>query len=236
MKKGDVRKQQILETAERLFYQNGYENTSVQMILDEMNLSKGGFYHHFESKLSLLEAICVRKAEESYENVEQVVYDMDANALTKLNALLGRSGLFDQDSMDFIALMLQVAYREGSILLRERMKQASMARALTYMQVIISQGIREKVFYTPHREEIGKMLLMLGHNLTDEIASAIASDGPAHSIIGKVVSLLETYRHSIELILNAPYGSIVLYDVYKIVDMYCKIKGLITPPEFIVED
>lgn len=50
MKKGDARRQQILETAERLFYQNGYENTSVQAILDEMNLSKGGFYHHFESK------------------------------------------------------------------------------------------------------------------------------------------------------------------------------------------
>ena len=43
MKKGDARRQQILETAERLFYQNGYENTSVQAILDEMNLSMGGF-------------------------------------------------------------------------------------------------------------------------------------------------------------------------------------------------
>ena len=52
MKKGDARRQQILETAERLFYQNGYENTSVQAILDEMNLSKGGFYHHFESKMA----------------------------------------------------------------------------------------------------------------------------------------------------------------------------------------
>ena len=63
MKKGDDRKQMILETAERLFYEKGYEATSVQDILDALKLSKGGFYHHFESKLSLLEAIVEQKCE-----------------------------------------------------------------------------------------------------------------------------------------------------------------------------
>ena len=58
MKKGDVRREELLATAERLFYTKGYEKTSVQDILTEMNFSKGGFYHHFDSKLSVLEAIC----------------------------------------------------------------------------------------------------------------------------------------------------------------------------------
>ena len=58
MKKGDRRREEVIETAERLFYSRGYEKTSVQDILDEMHFSKGGFYHHFESKLQLLEAIC----------------------------------------------------------------------------------------------------------------------------------------------------------------------------------
>ena len=35
MKKGAIRQQQIIETAEKLFYQNGYEETSIQDILDE---------------------------------------------------------------------------------------------------------------------------------------------------------------------------------------------------------
>ena len=50
MKKGDLRRQAILDTAEALFFERGYEETSVQDILDAMELSKGGFYHHFESK------------------------------------------------------------------------------------------------------------------------------------------------------------------------------------------
>ena len=65
MKKGDARREQILRTAEKLFYANGYEQTSVQDILDEIGISKGGFYHHFESKLDLLDAICQQRAEQS---------------------------------------------------------------------------------------------------------------------------------------------------------------------------
>ena len=62
MRKGDLRREELLATAERLFYTKGYEKTSVQDILTEMNFSKGGFYHHFDSKLSVLEAICEQRA------------------------------------------------------------------------------------------------------------------------------------------------------------------------------
>ena len=64
MKKGDMRRGELLAAAERLFYTKGYEKTSVQDILDASNCSKGGFYHHFESKLSVLEAICEMRARE----------------------------------------------------------------------------------------------------------------------------------------------------------------------------
>ena len=62
MKKGDIRKLEYIQTAERLFCKNGYEATSVQDILDTLHTSKGSFYHHFPSKESLLSAMCVRRA------------------------------------------------------------------------------------------------------------------------------------------------------------------------------
>ena len=65
MKKGDLRRQAILDTAEALFFERGYEETSVQDILDAMELSKGGFYHHFESKMAVLEAVSARRARSS---------------------------------------------------------------------------------------------------------------------------------------------------------------------------
>ena len=62
VKKGDARREELLATAERLFYTKGYEQTSVQDIINEMHFSKGGFYHHFDSKLALLDAICEARA------------------------------------------------------------------------------------------------------------------------------------------------------------------------------
>ena len=52
LKKGDARRGELLAAAEKLFYTKGYENTSVQDILDAVGFSKGGFYHHFDSKLA----------------------------------------------------------------------------------------------------------------------------------------------------------------------------------------
>lgn len=51
VRKGDMRREELLATAEKLFYTKGYEQTSVQDILTEMHFSNGGFYHHFDSKL-----------------------------------------------------------------------------------------------------------------------------------------------------------------------------------------
>ena len=73
MKKGDARRQEILHAAEKLFYMKGYENTSVQDVLMEAGISKGGFYHHFESKVRLLEEIALARTEEGYERAEEAV-------------------------------------------------------------------------------------------------------------------------------------------------------------------
>ena len=93
MRKGDDRRQALLDTAERLFYARGYEQTSVQDILDELHFSKGGFYHHFESKLALLEAICEERARASCDAARAAVESCSGPAPEKLNAFFQRVGI-----------------------------------------------------------------------------------------------------------------------------------------------
>ena len=49
-------RQQILETAQRLFAELGYDATSLQMIADEMGLTKAAVYYHFRAKTDILHA------------------------------------------------------------------------------------------------------------------------------------------------------------------------------------
>ena len=57
-----VRKQEVLDTAVRLFAARGYENTSVNDVIAAIGISKGAFYHHFASKEDLVEALAFRYA------------------------------------------------------------------------------------------------------------------------------------------------------------------------------
>lgn len=223
MRKGDARRAAIIDTAERLFYQKGYEETSVQDVLDELHLSKGGFYHHFESKLSLLEAICEKRTISSFEESERTIREGNMNAVEKLNMLFGMSSIFHQDSMDFIALMLRVAYKEGQVMLREQMKLTSMRLMQPLVDEVIHEGVRENLFFVKYPDSMGSLLLLLGHNMTDKISYILAAADEDPKSLDKIIEELKVYRYAIETLLNAPYGSIQLFDVTRISDVLMAI-------------
>ncbi|MEO5788519.1 TetR/AcrR family transcriptional regulator [Gelidibacter sp.] len=50
-------KELILKTAYKLFLKKGYQSVSIKDIMEASNLSKGGIYHHFESKEGILVAV-----------------------------------------------------------------------------------------------------------------------------------------------------------------------------------
>lgn len=55
--KGKITREYIVESADRLFYQRGYEHTSFSDIADFVQISKGNFYYHFKSKDEILAAV-----------------------------------------------------------------------------------------------------------------------------------------------------------------------------------
>ena len=54
----EITVEKILEAAQRLFLEKGYENTTIQDIVDELGgLTKGAIYHHFKSKEDIICAL-----------------------------------------------------------------------------------------------------------------------------------------------------------------------------------
>lgn len=47
----EITVEKILEAAQKLFFEKGYDNTTIQDIVDKLGgLTKGAIYHHFKSK------------------------------------------------------------------------------------------------------------------------------------------------------------------------------------------
>ena len=62
---------QIIEAADRLFYQQGYEYTSFADIADAVNISRGNFYYHFKTKDDILEAVIALRLANTRKALEQ---------------------------------------------------------------------------------------------------------------------------------------------------------------------
>ena len=211
MKKGEMRREELLTTAERLFYTKGYEKTSVQDILTEMNFSKGGFYHHFDSKLAVLEAICEMRAKENCERAKEIVA-RQTGAVDKLNALFHDAAFFGNGSSNFVALLIQVAYREDGALMREKTKTCQLEYMQDVLCDILAEGVRTQAFFVTDIPTSAQMLIRLYMQFADDIAFLLARGESEEKMVDAMVAKLNVYRTAIERVLVAPFGSIVLFD------------------------
>src|SRR5438093_12568621 len=78
-----VRRNEILDVAQQLVETKGYEQMAIQDILDDLQISKGAFYHYFDSKPALLEAIIERMLQEVEQLLVPIVHDPQLPALEK---------------------------------------------------------------------------------------------------------------------------------------------------------
>lgn len=61
MKSQNATRARIIEQADQLFYQQGFEHTSFANIAEAVSISRGNFYHHFKSKDAILDEVIVKR-------------------------------------------------------------------------------------------------------------------------------------------------------------------------------
>lgn len=85
----EATRERILDAAQELFTEQGYEHTSIQNILDKLqNLSKGAIYHHFKSKQDILEALGERDFSQTQQFSAHIIDNSKLSAIEKLRAIL----------------------------------------------------------------------------------------------------------------------------------------------------
>ena len=77
-KRGKNTKRKIVTAAWRLFYEQGYDLTTVDEIIELSETSKGSFYHYFEGKDALLSSLSMLFDEKYEELIPTLTDDMDS--------------------------------------------------------------------------------------------------------------------------------------------------------------
>ena len=82
----EERRNEIIETAGKLFEEKGYEQTQVQDIVNEIGVAKGLFYYYFKSKDEVMEELADRYADAIIDAVNKLIYK-DISTFDKINRI-----------------------------------------------------------------------------------------------------------------------------------------------------
>ncbi|MDC9825036.1 TetR/AcrR family transcriptional regulator [Devosia sp. ZB163] len=214
VKAAPVRRDEILDAAQRLFAGNGYDATSVSQIIEAVGVSKGAFYHHFESKEDLIEALACRYARESAALADEVLADPTLDAFSKLVAFLGTMRRHKAETAAELRATFEPMFRPENLQLFERTQRAVADVVRPILTRIIVEGVAERTFDTPDPENAAEtiMHLLTAHR---ELSAQLlmARDRLAFERISRVLLDKMTYLGTvIDRILGLPEGSIELAD------------------------
>ncbi|MBC9825439.1 TetR/AcrR family transcriptional regulator [Carnobacterium inhibens] len=145
-------RKKILDVAEKLFLEKGYDGTSIQDIVDGLgNMTKGVIYHHFKSKFAILETIMDEADEQPV--LEQL---RGRNGLEKLQNILKDS--FKSYRRQSIGYAVAVALRSPRILGEQYLQVFQ--ELVPEMKKIVDEGVMDGSIQTDYPEEITELLML----------------------------------------------------------------------------
>ena len=209
MRKGDEKRQQLLDAAEQLFCQKGYEGTGVQDILGAASLSKGGFYHHFTSKEEVLRALCERRAARLAAQVTEALHAA-VTPMGRINAVLHGFMPLRREEAAFVRMLLPVIGKAEGRAVAMAYQDALLESFLPLLKSEVAAAAAVEVVCPPVKD-IETVILHTVNHCWMEMAAQLAEGKRPEA--PELLSRLDAYRRVVEVLLDAPYGSIEIIRV-----------------------
>jgi len=207
IKKYDERKDEFLETAQQLFFAQGYDQTSVDAIIRKMGLSKGTFYYYFESKEDLLDKLTCKMGDKILEEVKKIVEKDDLNAIDKLNQAYAVAGSVKLENIELLKVLIKVLYNDRNLFFRYKIFRKFTELLAPEFTKIIRQGMNEKVFDTPYPDEAANLIFEIANTFSGRIPRLIIDLDKNPENINKVEREFKVYENAIERIIGARKGT-----------------------------
>ncbi len=205
-----VRRDEILDVAERLIRARGYDAMSIQSVQDELGCSRGALYHYFGSKEAILEAVIERMTAIGMTVLTPVAEDPSLSALEKLQTLFATAGSWKSARSDLLLPLIRSWYQPGNDLARVRAEAAAYEEFRPLMAAILRQGVAEGTMDPSSADHAAVVVTALLAGSTDAIRRLLIDRLEGRVPYEEVERFLHAYDEAIERILGLPAGSFTL--------------------------
>ena len=207
-----VKRKEILDVAQRFVYTKGYDQMSIQDILNELKISKGAFYHYFDSKGELLEALIEQMRQDVEPIILPIVDDPDLPALDKLHRFFDTTARWKTARKAYILSLLQVWYIDDNALVRQKATTNVIKWVAPLLAGVIRQGIQEGVLTTAFPDQSAEIVLSLLTSLGDTFKDLFFGNEPQSEKMQCATKVVAAYNNAMERVLGAAAGSLNLVD------------------------
>ena len=208
-----IRRNEILDVAQRLVYSEGYEQMTIQDVLDNLQISKGAFYHYFRSKQDLLDAMVEHMIEEGENIILPIIQDPGLNALEKLQRYFDTVARWKNAQRAYLMAIMRVWYADDNAIVRQKMTAAAIQHFSPMFTQIIHQGIREGFFAPNHPDQVSEVVMALLQNMGDTLARFVLFYDPQKDNFQRIAGSVAAYTDAVERVLGAPPNSIHFFNI-----------------------
>lgn len=162
MKKGERRKDELIKIAYKKFLENGYEQTSVDEIIEEAHIAKGTYYYYFRSKEQMLEEVIEKMFKNSSERAKDVIVSTLSIPEKMVGIILAYRPMADE-------MVIQDTLNQAeNIFLHDKVYKKLIADVVPLLSEIVREGIQQGLFDCDQIEERLKMILIISSRIFDE--------------------------------------------------------------------
>lgn len=148
----------ILDVSTKLFSEKGYDDTSLQDIINETKLSKGAIYHHFSSKEDILKAIFHRLGNENAEIFAKIRDDNRLSGIEKLRKIF-QTAIFHSNQS--VLLTVSPCLLNNPRFLAMQIEQIYELIAPQFVEPILAEGIKDGSINIENPHEIAEAIMIL---------------------------------------------------------------------------
>jgi AcrR family transcriptional regulator len=203
-----IRRDAFVDAAQRLIQVKGYEQLSVQEILEAVGASKGAFYHYFDSKADLLDAVIQRMIADATGALEPVLTDPTLTATEKLDGLFSGIATWKTQRKEFLLALMRVWLSDDNAIVREKFRRGVAARLTPVLTTIVRQGVVEGSFTVTSPEHAARVFVSLVLAANEHAGDLFLARQAGHVPFEVVEGALAAYPEGVERILGARPGSL----------------------------
>lgn len=164
MKKAEERRNEILDAADELFTQKGFDGTSTNNILEKVGIARGTLYYHFKSKEDIMDALIERYTETMLTRARAVAADNSIavnERILRVVMALNMQQANGQEIMEHI-------HKPQNALMHRKIQQVVINQVPPLLTGIIREGIEQGIYHTPYPYECMEMIVAYTNTVFDD--------------------------------------------------------------------